>query len=129
MLDRVEAEQPLARPMDDRVGRHHLGIEPRAARQQAMEGPAMPVRPIHHRRNAKSPGGNVRVSRHASPMRFRIAGSGVREKLDPTHPAAVAIAPARSFRSIRRTERMQDAMKRLSPKQARWCQGRHHTEP
>ena len=55
MFGRVEAEQPLARAEHDRVGGDHLGIEPRPTRQQAMEGAAMPVRPIHHRRNTKFP--------------------------------------------------------------------------
>ena len=54
MLDSVEADQPLARPEHDRVGGQHFGVEPSAARQQAMEGPAVPVRPIHHRRHTKS---------------------------------------------------------------------------
>jgi hypothetical protein len=35
--------------MDDSAGRDHLAVEQRAARQQAMEEPAMPVGPIHHR--------------------------------------------------------------------------------
>ena len=51
LFDRVEAEQPLARPVDHRVGHHHLGVEQRAARQLAMKEPAMPIRPIHHRRD------------------------------------------------------------------------------
>ena len=50
----VEAEQPLAIAMEHRVGRHHLGVEQRAPRQQAMEEPAMPVRPIHHGRDTES---------------------------------------------------------------------------
>ena len=54
MLARVEADQPLARAEHDRVRRHHLGIEPRAAREDAMERPAAPVGPVHHRRHAKS---------------------------------------------------------------------------
>src|SRR5208283_2905448 len=43
-------------PMQDRVDGQHLGVKPRAARQDAMEEPAMPVRPIHHRRHAKAIG-------------------------------------------------------------------------
>ena len=54
MLARVEADQPLARAEYDRIRRHHLGIEPRAAREDAMERPAAPVGPVHHRRHAKS---------------------------------------------------------------------------
>ena len=51
MLGRIEAEQPRAVAVQHRAGGHHLGIEQRAARQQAMEEPAMPVGPFHHRRN------------------------------------------------------------------------------
>jgi hypothetical protein len=39
--------------MQHRAGGDHLGIERRPAREQAMEEPAMPVRPFHHRRNGK----------------------------------------------------------------------------
>ena len=54
MLLGVEAEQPVALAVDHRVGHHHLGVEQRAARQLAMEEAAMPVRPVHHRRDCKS---------------------------------------------------------------------------
>ena len=47
-------EQPLTVTMDDRARGHHLGIKPRAARQQAMEDAAMPVSPIHHRGDGES---------------------------------------------------------------------------
>jgi hypothetical protein len=40
--------------MQNRVGRHHLGVKPGAARQQAVEGAAVPVRPLHHRRHAEA---------------------------------------------------------------------------
>ncbi len=40
-------------PWMHRAGRDHLGVEQRAARQQAMEEPAMPVRPVHHRRDGE----------------------------------------------------------------------------
>ena len=40
--------------MQHRVGRHHLGVEHGAAREQTMEEPAVPVRPVHHRCNAES---------------------------------------------------------------------------
>ena len=53
MLGGVEADQALARPEHDRVGRHHFRIEAGAATQQAMEGPAPAVRPVHHRRNGE----------------------------------------------------------------------------
>ena len=54
MLGSVEADQTLARPEHDRVRRHHLGVEPRPAREQAMERPAAPIGPVHHRGNGES---------------------------------------------------------------------------
>jgi hypothetical protein len=51
MLDGIVAQQALAVAMDHRVGHDHLGIKQRMARQLAMEEPAMPVRPVHHRRD------------------------------------------------------------------------------
>ena len=54
MLGGVEAEQPRAIAMQHGGGGDHLRIEPRAAREQAMEDPAMPVGPLHHRRHAES---------------------------------------------------------------------------
>jgi hypothetical protein len=51
VLGSIEADQPLARAMDDGVGDDHLGVEQRTARQLAMQDPAMPIRPIHHRRD------------------------------------------------------------------------------
>ena len=47
------AEPAFARAMQHGPGRHHLGVEPRSARQEAVEEPAVPVRPVHHRRNAE----------------------------------------------------------------------------
>ena len=54
MLGRIETDQPRAVAAQHRAGGHHLGIDQRAARQQAMEEPAMPVGPLHHRRNGKA---------------------------------------------------------------------------
>ena len=51
MLRGMEAEKPRAIAMQHRAGGEHFGIEQRAARQQAMEEPAMPVGPFHHRRD------------------------------------------------------------------------------
>ena len=50
----VEAEQPLARAVQHRIRRHHLGIEQGAARKDPMEIPAAPVGPVHHRRDAET---------------------------------------------------------------------------
>ncbi len=49
MLDVVHAEQARAVAVQDGRRGHHLGVEPRVARQLAVEGPAVPVRPVHHR--------------------------------------------------------------------------------
>jgi hypothetical protein len=54
MLGGREAEQPLAIAAQHRLRRHHLGVKPRLPRQQTMEEPAVPIRPIHHARNDKS---------------------------------------------------------------------------
>ena len=48
MLVRMEGQQPLARAVQDRPGRHHLGIEQRVPADLAQEVPAVPVRPVHH---------------------------------------------------------------------------------
>ncbi|MNN33726.1 hypothetical protein D3C81_1474950 [compost metagenome] len=48
MLDRVEAQQPLAVAMDHRRGCDHLGIEKRPAAQGAVKRPAVAVGPVHH---------------------------------------------------------------------------------
>ncbi len=53
MLDCGKADQPLAVAVQDRIGRHHLRIETRAAGKQAVQDPAMPIRPIHHRRDGE----------------------------------------------------------------------------
>lgn len=54
MLDRREPDQALAVAVHDRVGRHHLGVEPGARAKQTMEDAAMAVRPIHHRGHGKN---------------------------------------------------------------------------
>ena len=55
LLDRIEVEMARDVAVQQRAGRHHLGVEARARRQQAMEVPAMPVGPVHHRRDAEAP--------------------------------------------------------------------------
>ncbi len=54
MLGLIEPKQQRPRAMDHRARGEHLGVKARAARQNAMEVPAMPVRPVHHRRNGKA---------------------------------------------------------------------------
>jgi hypothetical protein len=53
MLLRAEPEQPVALAVDHGLRRHHLRIEARMPRHLAVEEPAMPVRPIHHRGDAE----------------------------------------------------------------------------
>ena len=69
MLHRVEADQALPVAMDDRERRHHLGVEQRMARHQAMDRPAMPVGPIHHRRDGEAHG-RERRGHGRSPIAF-----------------------------------------------------------
>ena len=54
MLGRVEGQEPRAVAVQHRAGRDHLGIDQRAAREQAMEEPAVPVGPFHHRGDAET---------------------------------------------------------------------------
>jgi hypothetical protein len=41
--------------MDERAGGHHLGVQQRVARQQAVKVAAVVVRPVHHRGNREAP--------------------------------------------------------------------------
>ena len=47
-------EQARAVAVQDGVSGDHLGVEQRVARHEAVEGAAMPIRPVHHGRDAKS---------------------------------------------------------------------------
>ncbi|CAM2145558.1 protein of unknown function [Pararobbsia alpina] len=42
--------------VQQRTGGHHLGVQPGVPRNQAVKIPAMPVGPVHHRRNGNAPG-------------------------------------------------------------------------
>jgi hypothetical protein len=53
VLERIEADEPLAVAAQHRARRHHLGIEQCPTRQQPMEEPAVPVGPLHHRRDTE----------------------------------------------------------------------------
>ena len=55
MLERIEGEKPGALAPQHRAGGQHFRVEQRPAREQAMEEPAMPVGPFHHRRYGKAP--------------------------------------------------------------------------
>jgi hypothetical protein len=46
--------------MQHRAGREHFGVEQGTARQQAMEEPAVPVCPFHHRSDTESVGQTLR---------------------------------------------------------------------
>ena len=48
MLLGAKTEQPFPIPANHGVRRNHLGVEQGVTRQQTMEEPAMPIRPIHH---------------------------------------------------------------------------------
>src|ERR1700737_3646775 len=54
MLRRTEGKKPCAVAVDDRRRRDHFRIDARTAREQAMEKPAMPIGPFHHRSDGES---------------------------------------------------------------------------
>src|SRR5262249_27243925 len=56
MLAHVVAQQPPAIAVQHSAGGQHFGIEESTSRQQAMEKPAMPVGPLHHRSDTESVG-------------------------------------------------------------------------
>mgnify|MGYP004143900537 CR=1 FL=1 len=56
MLGRIEGEQPVARPMQDRAGGHHLGVEPHTGAYLTQEKSLVTVGPVHHRRNGEPHG-------------------------------------------------------------------------
>jgi len=51
VLLRMKAQVPAQVAMAQRAGGHHLCIEAGVGRQQAVEVPAVPIRPVQHRRN------------------------------------------------------------------------------
>jgi hypothetical protein len=54
MLEPIEADELGAIAVQHGAGGDHLRVEKRMARHEAMEEPAMPVGPFHHRRNTES---------------------------------------------------------------------------
>ena len=68
-LAEVEVARHVA--MQQSAGRHHLGVEPRAARELAVEVTAVPIGPVHHRGHAQAPG--VRFVVHAANCRTRAS--------------------------------------------------------
>ena len=55
LLGRIETKQPRAIAVQHRAGGQHLGIKQCPPRQEPMQITAMPVGPLHHRRDAKAP--------------------------------------------------------------------------
>jgi hypothetical protein len=53
MLRGIEGEQAVSMPVHHGLRRHHLRVQPRAPRQQPVEEPAMPIRPVHHGSDAE----------------------------------------------------------------------------
>jgi len=51
--------------VQDSVRRYHLRVEQRPPRQQSMEEPAVPIRPLHHRRDGEP----MRISPHSAAFR------------------------------------------------------------
>ncbi len=51
MLGRIEGQKPGTVAVEHRAGGDHLGIDQRAAGEQTMEEPAVPIGPFHHRRD------------------------------------------------------------------------------
>jgi hypothetical protein len=66
MLRRIVGKKPRAVAVDDRRCRDHFRIDARTAREQAMEEPAMPIGPFHHRSDAEQ----VRVIVHVRIQQF-----------------------------------------------------------
>ena len=56
MLGGIETKKPRAIAMQHGAGGEHFGVQQRAPRQQAVEKPAMPVRPFHHRGDGEAIG-------------------------------------------------------------------------
>jgi len=54
VLGGIEAEQARAVAVDHGVGVQHLGVEQRLRRQHAVEGAAVGVGPVHHRRDREA---------------------------------------------------------------------------
>ena len=64
-------QQAVAVAMNHRRRRHHLGIEQRVAAEEAVEIAAMPVRPVHHRRDGQAapgldPGADISIGVHCA---------------------------------------------------------------
>jgi hypothetical protein len=60
VFGRIERQQARAIAAQHRAGGKHLGIDQRPAREQAMEVPAVPVGPLHHRGDTEPAGPTFR---------------------------------------------------------------------
>ena len=60
------AEVEVARhvAMQQRAGGHHLAVQMRALREQAVEEAAVPIGPVHHRRYAETPWVKLLTHKH-----------------------------------------------------------------
>jgi hypothetical protein len=54
MLVHVVGQEPHAVTVKHGAGGDHFGIDQRPTREQAVEEPAVPIRPVHHRGDAES---------------------------------------------------------------------------
>ena len=70
MLDRIHRQQPGAVAVDHGVRVHHLGVQARMRRDDAMEHAAVGICPVHHRGDgqAQGVGGDGGGGRHAPPI-------------------------------------------------------------
>ena len=74
VLGGVEVEVARHVAVRERRRGHHFGVEPCATRDQAQEVPAVPVRPVHHRRDAEAPRAAVEgCAAHAGDCTARTA--------------------------------------------------------
>src|SRR4029079_10499717 len=60
MLERVKGEKTPTIAMQHRARREHLRVDQRMPCEQTVKIPAVPVRPVHHRRDTKSMGQTLR---------------------------------------------------------------------
>src|SRR5690606_30135081 len=101
MLNVAEPQQPRTIAVDDRICRDHLGIEQGMLGQRTVERPAMPVGPIHHRRNAELTGKSGSHIRFASALgawwrRYTNASKGGEKLTSATgFEARASLAPPR----------------------------------
>ena len=56
VFHRIDRQQLRPVAVDHRVGVHHLAVQPRVRRQQAVEHAAVGIRPVHHRGDGQAEG-------------------------------------------------------------------------